>query len=90
MGTYLITFEIRSGKLFEFQERLKKFGSYCPMNSNCWLIISPRSAVEILEELQYYTNTSTDKLFVLKTGSEAAWSGIYGEAWQTWLKNNLV
>ena len=90
MGTYLITFEIRSGRLQEFLQRLKKFGSYCPMNSDCWIIISPLSAVEILEDLENYTIPTTDKLFVLKTGSEAAWSGIYDEAWHTWLKNNLV
>lgn len=90
MGTYLITFEFHSDKLLEFLERLKRFGSYCPMNSNSWLVISPHTATEILQELQYYTDPTKDKLFVLKTGSEASWSVLYGEAWQTWLKNNLV
>jgi hypothetical protein len=90
MGTYLITFEFQSEKLLEFLERLKRFGSYCPMNPNCWLVIAEHNAAEILQELQYYTNPTKDKLFVLKTGSEAAWSVLYGDAWQTWLNNNLV
>jgi hypothetical protein len=90
MAAFLVTFEINdSTRANRFREHLKLFGSYCPMNNNSWIIISNLSAIDLLNQLQEQVDILNDKLFILRTGSEAAWSAIYAEPWHEWLSKNL-
>jgi hypothetical protein len=91
MATFIISFEIlATDRDNQFKERLKKYGSYCPINNTCWAIVSNNSANQILEELETHVNSLTDKLFISKVGSEASWRNTYGPAWDDWLKKNLL
>lgn len=90
MAAYLITFDIKDVVRGQrFREHLKLFGSYCPMNSNSWIIISELNAKDLMIQLQAQVDIVNDTIFICRTGSEAAWSENYGQPWHDWLLKNL-
>lgn len=88
MTTYVIAFEVSAAKREEFVSKLKAYGSYCPINAGCWAVSTAKGAAQIRDELMVGM-TSSDRVFVIRSGTEAAWVNSYGENHNTWLKNNL-
>ena len=90
MNTYVVTFEINDGAR---KAQLKKVFSdgttpFCPIHDNAFAIKSDKTSKEILNELVKIT-VNPDRIFVVRSGTAAAWSNSYGEKNSEWLKKNL-
>jgi hypothetical protein len=89
MSAYIITFEISDvTKKKAFDEKLKTFGGYCSINAHTCAITSEKKAIEIRDSLSQILSP-TDKLFVIRSGTEAAWRNSYGKEFDEWLKKYL-
>ena len=89
MNAYLICFEISSKDIKEsFLEGVKSYGFYCPINETSWAVKTAKSASEIRDYLGPMLG-ATDRIFVLRSGTEAAWKNSYGTKHDDWLKENL-
>ena len=89
MTCYIVSFEIQTKKKrLEMHAALKEFGSFCPISSNCWAVLSTETAVEVGGKLSPCLGPE-DRLFVIRSGTEAAWWNSYGEKNNTWLQENL-
>ena len=89
MTCYIVTFEVADANDKNILiERLKAYGTYCPINSNCWAIVTTQTAVQVRDNLMEVIKTS-DKIFVIKSGVEAAWRNVYGQKNIDWLKERL-
>jgi hypothetical protein len=88
--TYIITFDISDkSRLSKLKKYLKenKIG-VCPIHENAWAIRDTKKSSEIRDELMEMT-VPEDRLFVIRTGTEASWKNIYGEKNGNWLKKYL-
>jgi len=89
MACYVVTFEVKDQtKLASLKEGLKTYGSYCPIHENAWVILTPKTAAQVRDHLSTFINP-TDRLFIVRSGVEAAWRNAYGEQHTDWLKKNL-
>ena len=87
--TYIITFEIASKEnLQKMENLLKTYSGFCPIHKYCWSIISEKKPTEIHNHLREAL-APNDRLFVIRSGTEAAWSNAYSKKHDDWLKKNL-
>ncbi len=89
MTCHIVTFDVKNddsrGSIYE---RLKSYGTYCPIHDNCWAIVTDQTAVMVRDHLMEIIE-SPDKIFVIKSGIESAWSSTYGQGNVDWLKEKL-
>jgi len=89
MACYIVAFEVaNTTNKANLKERLKQYGSYCPINDNCWAIVTNQTAVQVRDTLTASIQND-DKMFVIKSGVEAAWRNAYGPENTNWLKEKL-
>ncbi len=88
MSTYIVTFEVASNYETAFQEAMKSYGFYCPINSTCWAIKTEQTAVQVHDKLKAVVGAS-DMVFVIRSGTAAAWTNSYGPKNDEWLKEHL-
>lgn len=89
MTCYIVSFEVKlESTRTKIHERLKTFEGYCPVNHHCWAITSGKKATEV-RDLIAEVLAPGDRLFVIRSGTEAAWRNAYGEKNSEWLKKNL-
>lgn len=89
MNAYIVCFEISQlEKKNAFLEGLKTYGFYCPICETAWAVKTEKSAASIRDHLTLYLGTN-DRLFVIRSGTEAAWRNSYGTKHDDWLKGNL-
>ena len=89
MTCYIVIFETNSetsrDKVIEV---LKAYGCYCPIHKYCWAIKTEEKAIQIRDKVQSILS-ATERVFVIRSGTEATWFNSYGEKHTTWLKKNL-
>lgn len=89
MPAYIVTFEVNDlTRLASVKEKLKAWGGYCPIHNNAWAISTEKTAIEIREFLTPVLDSS-DRIFVIRSGTEAAWRNSYGNQYNEWLKKYL-
>ena len=90
MKTYVITFDVAADRTRELiRDYLKStYSTYCPIHKYCWAIVTADPAVKIRDKLSGFLNAD-DRLFIVRSGTEAAWRNSYGEDHNKWLKKNL-
>lgn len=88
MTCYIVTFETSALTRVKVVAELMKFASYCPIHDNCWAVYTDSNATQIRDKFNYILGVS-DRLFVIRSGTEAAWNSTYGTANAEWLKKNL-
>lgn len=89
MTCYIVAFEVADiGNKTKLQDSLKAYGTFCPINANCWAIVTDQSAAQVRDNLMAKIPV-TDKIFVIKSGVEAAWRNAYGPKNTEWLKEKL-
>lgn len=89
MTCYVVTFETNSAaSKTKIEERLKAYGYYCPIHDTCWAIKTPDKAMQVLEAVRSVA-AQGERIFVIRSGTEAAWANGYGEKHTEWLKENL-
>lgn len=89
MATYIITFEVTdTNRKNTLEEKLKEYDTYCAIHGNCWAIVSDQDVVEVRDYLWRFL-TSSDRMFVIRSGTLAAWSNTYSDNHSKWLKEKL-
>ena len=89
MTTYIVTFEVDDDlKKNQIKEKLKQYSGYCPIHDNCWAVISDQSTVQIRDFLNKDLSAS-DRIFVIRSGVDAAWTNPYSIKNSEWLKERL-
>jgi len=89
MTTFVVTFEINDPiRRNKIKEILRHLGAYCPIHENTWAISTDKSAVQIRDAMMSAL-ASVDRTFVIRSGTEAAWSNAYGKENNDWLKEWL-
>ena len=89
MTCYIVTFQTKSeesrNKIIEV---LKGYDSYCPIHNYCWAIETEEKSGVICDKIKVAMD-SDERLFVIRSGTEAAWTNSYGDKNTDWLKENL-
>jgi len=89
MTCYIVAFEVSSQTTrLKLVEKLKDYKTYCPINTNCWAIVTDQKATQIRDNLTPALEAN-DKIFVIKSGVEAAWRNVYSTKNSEWLKEKL-
>lgn len=89
MSCYIVTFDVATEATRErVRERLKSYGSFCPIHKHCWAIMADKKASEVRDDVGTVLQPG-DRLFVVRSGTAAAWRHSYGEKNDAWLKKNL-
>ena len=90
-NTYIVTFYVQSSIRDALIKKLKEYNGYCPIHNNCWAILSDKTPMDILNNLNESVSESGGmySIFVIKSSVNAAWINAYGEKHDEWLKKNL-
>ena len=87
MTCYLISYDLRKEKNYEsLYEIIRSYSKWARITESTWAVVTTKSAVEIRDHLANVMD-SDDRLFVLKSGVEAAWRN--SRCRSDWLKDNL-
>lgn len=86
---YIVTFSVNSeDSRKRVREVLKQYSSYCPIHKYCWAIGTNEKSVAIRDKIKVVLQPE-ESVFVIRSGTEAAWYNSPGEANNKWLKENL-
>lgn len=89
MSCYIVSFQVaQSTTLDKLRVLLKTYKAYCPINATCWAIKTDQKAKDIRDYLKESLE-SGDRIFVVRSGTEAAWRGAISDKHSEWLKKNL-
>ncbi len=89
MTCYIVSFQAKQLAVRQsLRERLKTYSKYCPINNTCWAIITDQKATEVRDHLVEVLAPG-DRLFVVRSGTEAAWRSAISPKHSEWLKDNL-
>lgn len=89
MTCYIVSFEVKQeATRLKVRDILRGFRGYCPINKTCWAILTDDKASNVRDAITEVLE-SGDRVFVIRSGTEAAWRNSYGEKNNTWLKKNL-
>lgn len=88
MPCYIITYDLRQPHR-DYQrlyDAIKSYGTWAKITESTWAVITSQSASSIRDRLILYTDQD-DRLFVIKSGVEAAWRNTIAKS--EWLKTYL-
>ena len=89
MRCYIVTFDTKSEETLKLiKDSLKSYTIYCPINRFCWAIKTDESAIKIRDKLMDLLDKN-GQVFVVRSGTEAAWFNSFGDKHDKWLKDNL-
>ena len=89
MTCYIVAFQTNSEvSRKKVEEVLKTYGYYCPIHEYCWAIVTDSKATDVRGKVQDVL-ASGERVFVVRSGTEASWFNSYGEKHDKWLKENL-
>lgn len=89
MAAFLITYDLinkDSGKYEKLIDAIKTYGTWARVTESTWVVTSDDPAAVIRDNLKQHMSAD-DRLFVLKSGVNAAWSNVRCK--NEWLKKNL-
>ena len=73
MNCFIITYDlIRGGDYTALHNAIKSYGTWAKITESTWGIVTRKSAEEIRDSLLIHMDNN-DRLFVIKSGGEAAW-----------------
>ena len=85
---YIVSFEPGAGEGIEnVVARLKTFGNYCPINKYCWVVGCDKTPSDLVTYLA--EGSANLHIFVVRSGTSAAWLNSYGVKHDEWLKKYL-
>ena len=89
MKCYIVAFDVADVDVRKkVRERLKAYSRFCPVNKHCWAIVSDHKATQIRDHVAELLGPN-DRLFVVRSGTEAAWRNAFGPKNTEWLKKHL-
>lgn len=88
MACYIISYDLRqAGRDYNpLIQAIKAYGTWAHINESVWAIVTAQSAVQVRDNLMNHVHAN-DRIFVVKSGVEAAWKNVLCEA--SWLKEHL-
>ena len=87
MTCYVISYDLRKERDYgALYEALKSYPKWARITDSTWAVVSSKSALRIRDHLASVMD-GDDRLFVLKSGVEAAWQNT--RCRNQWLKDNL-
>ena len=88
MTTYIVSYDLRQpGRNYEpLYNTLKSFPQWARITESVWAVVTWQNSVQIRDQLLVHMDTN-DRVFVIKSGLEAAWSNPLCE--NQWLRENL-
>jgi hypothetical protein len=90
MNCYIISYDLRFGGNYTVLHNvIKAYGTWAKITESTWAIVSIQSAEQIRDNLLSYIDNN-DRLFVIKSGGEAAWMRVMcNNDWlQKYIPNN--
>src|SRR3546814_15075930 len=74
MAAYIICYDLTNpGRNYQnLYEKIKSYGTWARVTESNWVIVTTKTAVQIRDDLLTVLD-SNDRLFVVKSGREAAW-----------------
>jgi hypothetical protein len=89
MTCYIITFQTNTdASRNKVLGILQTYSSYCPIHKYCWAIMTSEKSPQITEKIRKALAPG-EFVFVIRSGTEAAWFNSYGQKNDNWLKENL-
>jgi len=89
MSCYIVVFEISNPSTTSKVEKvLKNYGFFCPITENSWAIVTDEKATDIRNKVGALIGAN-DRVFVVRSGTAAAWKNSYGSEHDEWLKKYL-
>ena len=86
---YVLSWEVASPAVRQnLIERIKRYENYCPIGQHTWAVLTTATAVQIRDYLIEVLGPQ-DRIFVVRSGTEAAWWNAYDEKNNDWLRTNL-
>lgn len=87
MACYIISYDLRKNRNYEpLYEAIRSYPNSAKITESTWAIVTSNSAVQVRDRLMRIID-SDDRLFVVKSGVEAAWINVICD--NSWLKENL-
>lgn len=88
MKCFIITYDLRFQRNYEsLWNAIKTYNKWGKITESTWAIVTEQSASEIRNYLTQFIDND-DRLFIIKSGGEAAWKNAMAN--NAWLKENLV
>ena len=89
MTTYIVTFEVNDAdRKNALKEKIQQYDGYCAIHDNCWAVLSDQTPSQIRDVLDVAL-ASSDRIFVIRSGTYSAWRNTYGDKTSKWLKEKL-
>jgi hypothetical protein len=86
---YIVSFQVATApSRSKLTALMKGFGSYCPITHTCWAVMSDLSANAIRDHLAEALEPA-DRIFVIRSGTAAAWRNAFSPKHTEWLRRNL-
>ena len=86
--TYIVTFEpVLPLVAAVITKQLETFPAHCQIHAYAWAVSTDWNAVQVRDYLMKIAPTA--KIFVVRSGTEAAWFNSYGANYDEWLKKYL-
>jgi hypothetical protein len=86
---YVVTWQVASIETrHKLVARLKAYRTFCPIHRHCWAVVTEQRAKDIRDNLADLL-APKDRLFIVRSGTEAAWRNTYGPKTNEWLKKYL-
>ncbi len=88
MTCYIISYDLRAPNrdYDSLYTAIKQYSRWARINESVWAVVTDSSAMQIRDNLKSQMD-GNDRLFVIKSGVEAAWSNAICK--NQWLKENL-
>ena len=87
MNCYIISYDlVRNRNYDQLHIAIKQYSKWAHVTESTWAVVTAKSAVQVRENLLQAMD-SDDRLFVVKSGVEAAWQNSICK--NAWLKENL-
>lgn len=85
---YIVIYDVsEDGNYEDLYAKLKTYNGWAKISESAWAIgSSSGKAKEIRDDLKQFVGSS-GRLFVIKSGTEAAWKNVIGR--NEWFKENL-
>jgi len=87
MKCYIITYDLRKHRNYDaLHNAIKAYGTWGKITESTWAIVTYQNSTQIRDYLLNFVDKD-DRLFVIKSGGDAAWLNAIAE--YNWLQQNL-
>lgn len=88
MAAYIVCYDLpEPGRNYTtLHEKIKSYGTWARVTESNWVIVTTKTAVQLRDDLLSVLDVN-DRLFVVKSGREAAWHN--SRCKNEWLKARL-